>query len=289
MSKRKTEFELSAFDNSASYEMYYCRLVDLAISRFEWLGLPETVNKTYLERMLFYKGQVVFFQDEVMGYLTLPVIANGPYDVYGIPIQREAVAQNSYRKNLNKNDSVIIYNNMMRNPYPPIIGYFARQLWDLDRTAIVNARAQKTPVAVSCDENQRLSVLNAYKEIDGNAPAIFTNKAFNKESISVFQTQAPFVADRIYQLKMSIWNEALSFLGISINNSYKKERQNQQETSQFNSASIASRDSRLEARRQACEQINAMFGLNVECYYKNDMSQAESVLPEFMEEVTADE
>ena len=33
---------------------------------------------------------------------------------------------------------------------------------------------------------------------------------------------------------------------------------------------IASRYSRLEARRQACEQINRMFGLDIECNYRED-------------------
>ena len=36
---------------------------------------------------------------------------------------------------------------------------------------------------------------------------------------------------------------------------------------------IASRYSRLEARRQACEQINKMFGLNIWCDYREDFQQ----------------
>lgn len=35
-------------------------------------------------------------------------------------------------------------------------------------------------------------------------------------------------------------------------------------------ATIASRYSRLQSRREACEKINAMFGLNIWCNYRDD-------------------
>lgn len=40
---------------------------------------------------------------------------------------------------------------------------------------------------------------------------------------------------------------------------------------------IASRYSRLQMRKQACEKINAMFGLNVNCEYRSsDLNEGES-------------
>ena len=84
------------------------------------------------------------------------------------------------------------------------------------------------------------------------------------------QTGAPYVADKLYQLKTQIWNEALTYLGISNINTQKKERLITDEVSRNQGGVVASRYSRLESRRQACKKINEMFGLNIECNYRED-------------------
>ena len=49
---------------------------------------------------------------------------------------------------------------------------------------------------------------------------------------------------------------------------------------------IASRYSRLEARRQAAEEINRMFGLNIEVDFREDFTLA---IDELEDEVAEDE
>ena len=67
-----------------------------------------------------------------------------------------------------------------------------------------------------------------------------------------------------------MWNEALTYLGISNINVQKKERLITDEVTRNQGGVVASRYSRLESRRQACEQINKMFGLNISCDYRED-------------------
>lgn len=80
------------------------------------------------------------------------------------------------------------------------------------------------------------------------------------------------MADKIYTLKTQIWNEALTYLGISNINIQKKERLITDEVVRNQGGTIASRYSRLKARRQACEEINKMFGLNISVSYSEDFS-----------------
>ena len=69
--KRDLQFCESAYMNNRTYLQYYNRLTELAISMFEWQNLPETVDQRFLEMCLFGDGMCVFFQDEVLGYLSL--------------------------------------------------------------------------------------------------------------------------------------------------------------------------------------------------------------------------
>lgn len=257
--------------NNATYIQYFNRLVELSVSMFEWQGLPETVDPRYLELHLFQNGSMVYFRDEVMGDLCLDCIANGQFDVYGNPISRRAYSSyNQYQKTLNESDSVIIWNNYLRQPSVLDVKMFAKRLYNLDRIIDVNANAQKTPVLVQGTEKQRSTLINLYKEFDGNAPFIFGDKNLDLNSLRAISTNAPYVADKLYQLKTQIWNEALTYLGISNLNIQKKERMITDEVQRNQGGTIASRYSRLEARREAVDKINRMFGTDISVDYRED-------------------
>lgn len=270
MAKKDRQFWESAAMNNGTYKQYYNRLVELAISMFEWKNLPDSVDARFLELCLFVDGQAIFFYDEELGYLTLQNAMNGGFNVYRIPVNRRAYAVNGYNRELNENNSVIIFNNYLHTNSQLDAVMFAKRLYNLDRAIDVNANAMKTPIIIKCDETQRLTMLNLYKQYDGNEPYIFGDKAINTNAIQVFKTDAPYVADKLYQLKTQIWNEALTYLGISNINVQKKERLITDEVTRNQGGTIASRYSRLNARRDACKQINTMFGLDIWCDYRED-------------------
>lgn len=271
MSKRDREFWESATRNNATYVQYYNRLTELSISMFEWQNLPASIDERFMELALFSTGMAVFFKDDELGdYLALRTMINGGFNVYRIPIRRRAYADNGYQKSLTIDDSVIIYNNLIHTNSMLDVRLFAEKLAELDRTIQVNARAQKTPVLIQCDENQRLTMVNLYKEYDGNAPVIFGDRNLNAAGLTVLKTDAPYNADRLYNLKTQIWNEALTYLGISNITIAKKERMITDEVARTQGGVVASRYSRLESRRQACRQINKMFGLDVWVDYRED-------------------
>ena len=261
--------------NNATYMQYFNRLMELSVSMFEWKNLPSTCDVRYLELALFMNGSAVFFQDDVLeDYVALDVICSGRLDVYGNPVLRKAYSHyNQYQKLLKGSNSVIIWNNYLRTNSVLDVEMFAKRLYNLDRIIDVNANAQKTPILIKCDETQRLTMLNVYKEYDGNSPVIFGDKALNSNGLEVLSTGAPYVADKIYQLKTQIWNEALTYLGISNINIQKKERLITDEVTRNQGGTIASRYSRLECRREAVKKINDMFGLNIEVNYREDFQQ----------------
>lgn len=270
--RKKTNFGESLLMNNTTYEQYYNRLMELSISMFEWKNLPSTCDVRYLELALFMNGSAVFFQDDVLeDYVALDVKCSGRLDVYGNPVLRRAYSRyNNYQKLLKGNNSVIIWNNYTRTNSVLDVEMFAKRLYNLDRIIDVNANAQKTPVLIKCDETQRLTMLNVYKEYDGNSPVIFGDKALNSNGLDVLSTGAPYVADKLYTLKTQIWNEALTYLGISNINVQKKERLITDEVTRNQGGTIASRYSRLESRREAVRKINDMFGLNIEVNYRED-------------------
>lgn len=270
MAKKDKQFWESAALNNITFRHYYNRLTELAISMFEWKNLPDSVDPRFLELTLFTDGMSVFFKDDVLGFLCLQVAVNGGFNVYRIPQNRRAYAVNGYQAKLDESNSIIIFNNYLHTNSRLDVEMYSRRLWDLDRAIDINAKAQKTPVVIQCDETQRLTMLNLYKKYDGNEPFIFGDSALNTNGVKVLKTDAPYVADKLYTLKTQIWNEALTHLGISNINITKKERLITDEVTRNQGSTIASRYSRLEARREGCKAINKMFGLDIWCDYRED-------------------
>ena len=264
--------------NSQTYTQHYNRLTELSVVMFDWQGLPDTIDKRFLELTLFRYGRAIIFEDEVLGWLALPVAMNGGFNVYGIPKERRAYAANGYSKILNEDNSVIVYNNYLHTDSMLDVEMFARRLYDQDRTIDVNLKAQKTPTLIRCTEQQRTTMLALYKKYDGNEPFIFGDKNLDMTGMTVLKTDAPFIADKVRQEKNQTWNEALTYLGISNTNTTKKERLVSEEVIRAQGGTIASRYSRLEMRRQACAELAKkwpdVFG-NATCDYREDFREVD--------------
>ena len=193
--------------------------------------------------------------------------------MYDIPSRRRAFASNGYQYVGTPENSVVVYNNYLRTNSMLDTSMFAHRLYNLDRAIDVNANAQKTPILIQCDESQMLTMKNIYEKYDGNIPVIMATKQLETNGFNVLKTDAPFVCDKLYELKTQIWNEALTYLGIANVSYVKKERMISDEVTRSQGGVVANRYSRLKPRQIAAEQINKMFGLNISVEYSNDFDE----------------
>lgn len=275
MSRNKNRAFMSTLnENVRTYRLYLDQILEIAIARYKWNGLPKTIDERFLELTLCGKnGAVLFFKDENIGHLALPCTMSGRFNVYKIPIQRRAYAVNGYQATRDDTNSVIIYSNQLHNGmsvYNRLVQY-AKDLYLIDSIIMVNVNAQKTPLMLLADEKQMLTLKNLYMKYDGNQPFIFGDRNdLNPNSIQALVTGAPYVADKLYELKQNIWNEVLTFLGVPNVQMNKKERLITDEVNRGLGGVFASRYSGLLSRRQACDQINEMFGLNLSVEYRNE-------------------
>lgn len=277
-------FRSSAGQNKNAFNEYYLRLVDMAINRFKWYGLPDSVDERYLELMLCLYGNAVFFKDETKGFMALGTSYQGYLDDYGVPKQRQAIAANGEPFiNLDEGNSVLIFNNRLRTPDTPIINIYAQRLWDLQSSVDSNTKLQKFPVIVRCDDKERNTFVNLIKKYSGNELFLWTTKSLNTDNIQVLNLNIPYVADKLTMTKHEIFNEALTALGITNGITDKKERVIGDEITAGYGAVEMQRKSGINARKQACEKINRMFPeLNISVEFDSDIP----IYPEKPEEET---
>lgn len=248
--------------------IYYNWFSNLALTTFKWKNLPDTVDPRFLELCLYFDGLAVFFYDDIMGYLCLQCMINGELNVYRVPVRRTAYATNGYfNYDLTEENSVVIFNNYTRTNTFYTVSYYAQKVANVDKTMDINLNAQKTPIALRTSENQRLTTENAFKKYEGNGPVIVLDESFNPNTFGVLNLQAPYLVDKLQQQKREYINEFLTQIGVTSTNNQKKERLISDEVNTDLGMSVSSIFPRLDMRKQACEKINALFGLNIDVEY----------------------
>ena len=269
----------SSILNDATFEDYLLRFKRIALSMFEWVNLPSSMNAQWLEYSLFYDGIATLLKDEKYGFINTRCTSNGKINIYGLPTSLNCysfeyhtqrtlytgllgeVTENR-KKYLEDKQCILVQNNWDRMPTCGSMELFAYRLYEAQRTADVNIIAQKTPVIVIIDEKQRLLMENLYNQYNGNQPFIFGDtKQLSEDKLRAINTQAPFIADKVMDYKKEIWNEALTFLGINNIMVDKKERLVSDEANSNNELINLNLQSFLAPRLEACKQFNEKFGL----------------------------
>lgn len=256
---------------SLVFHDYYSRLKNLALSVFEWTGLPSTCRERFLEDCLFHYGQAVFVNDPEMSFLNLKVTPASTLNVYNEPLAYTCYST-GYNKIFNADECVFIRNNNMEKSTDSTIILFAERLAKIELAMEVNINAQKTPVLIRCDEKTRTSLEAIYNQYEGDRPVIFGSKSLQDKPLETLKTDAPFVADRLREEKRAVWNEALEFLGLNTNPSdKKKERLVVNEVDANNEQIEAQANTMLLTRQDACRRIHEMFPeLNVSVKMRTD-------------------
>jgi len=199
--------------NQWTYDDYYSRLRGLAISSFKWEGLPELISKRFLETTLFDHGKIAFYHDDELGFMVSKCMPAAELNHYNEPTGYELYATGGFSKSVKADDIVLIRNNYQMIPTDYTIRLFALRLYEAERTIDTNIKQMKTPVLLRVDEKLRLTLLNIYRQYDGNEPFIFGDKDLPLDLIKAINTEAPYLADKLIDYKTNVWHEALTDLG----------------------------------------------------------------------------
>lgn len=282
MKRRKTsnyKFEDSLIVNDATYVDYLNRFRRIALSMFEWVNLPKSMDARYLEQCLYYNGQASLLFDKKYGFINTKCAGSGYVNIYGLPDKFNCFSYgfNSMRKlytglnpllsenqfeNQKNYECILVMNNWDRTPTAGSMELFAWRLYLAQRTCDVNISGQRFPVMIVGDEKQRLMLENLYNQYNGNQPFIFGNKnQLNDDMLKAIKTDSPYVADKITEYKKEIWNEALTYLGINNISVQKKERLTESESNENNELVNLNLQSMLAPRMEACRQFNEKYGL----------------------------
>lgn len=252
----------------AIYNRYFNILHNLAVSRFRWTNLPEEIPPIFVEENLFWGGRLVFFKDDIVDkFATMKVNLGGTMDNYGVPNDRYAYSYN-YIKQLDKDKSVMIWDNATGYPVADYVQMYAESLANMRLTRDINIYAQRTPIAIATSNQQRLTTKNLFKQYNDFVPFLEVKDGItNLDDLKVLNLSAPPI---FKDMQIEIKQELSSFcnlIGIDSIDGSKRERLVAEEAIQDADMTMINRESYLMMRKRAANAINDIFGLDVDVEY----------------------
>ncbi len=269
------------------------RLTELAINRFKYDGLPDSVDARFLELILLFNGLAVWYWDKDYDkVLAVRGSGVGAINFYDNPISFNTIgpgnqvlfagnAGDTYKPKLlsayipasdvDKTDeekklkAVGMYPNALRVPEVDIIQIYSTRLATIDRTLEINTKNARKTKYITSNFNSQLTVNNISRMIDEGVEQISVKDGMRPdEVIGVIDLGiTPDAYDKLSVLRARWWNEAMGLLGIDNANQDKKERLVAAEVGANDAQTDSMRFVALNARRQALDYINDIFGTNI--------------------------
>lgn len=262
-------------------QMYWQTLTELCVNRFKWEGLPEEIDRRFIELNLHQQGLVIFFKEEKKynRFFALAGTAMGTPNMYNNPTHFMAIGNTMIQEELDARHCVPIWANSLRIPQWRAINIYARKLAKADRTIDIMIDNLRYTRLVTGNANQRQSLVNIMRQVDDGQPLVYTTPNFDPASVqSLDLGMHPESLPKLMDARNSLWNQAMGFLGINNANQDKRERLVASEVQANDEQVLAVRQGNLNARQYAAEQINRMFGLDVSVTY--DQTDSMSVVPD---------
>lgn len=258
--------------NAMTYQFHYQNLYEIALNRIKWVNLPKGCSSRYLEEVLLLNGTALIFQDPKVPdvFYSTRTAWSGPLNIYNNPTHFRSVGNNGWNVKVPFDKGVVVFETQSRYSTLQHISLFANRLTDLDRTRDVNLKNQKTPYIITGPEEKTTEMINFYRNVDSNEPAIFGLPNFKDIDVKVLSTGSEFIGKDLNYDKQLLMNEFLTFLGVDNSGLEKQERMTEAEVDTRNSQIMAKRLNYLQPRRDAAKILNERFGLDIQVVWNTD-------------------
>lgn len=272
-------FEANYWQSAAYNQRVYAKnldmLVSIALSRFRWIGLPESCDSRFFEWQLLRNGIATLCHEQDMPdtWQTLIAAPYGEFNAYGIPTQWRAIGYNGTTQyNVNEANGGLCFYSMSRNNPWNALELFARKLTHYERTEDSNLFNQVHPVIFIAEQEKKLELENIINQVAGYECAIVGNKSIGNliDDIKVLDMKTPMICEELARGWQNVLNEYLLWAGVPHLAFEKGERMIEDEARANSAPTNLALLNCLDARRQFAQQMNSRFGLELDCVFNDD-------------------
>ena len=235
---------------------------------FAYTGLPDTVDRTILEKYLQLYGYVVFFKYNNKLYFTKAGLTGSEKSPYNEPTEAlvnvPALGINQ-RLTLNKN-AVLVQNDDLRTGLLQYIKKSGTLLIENEITMLLNSYNDRIQSLITAGSDQSIAAANQYLNniINGNLGTIAENSFLKDITVHNAQSTGKIDFSDLIQYQQYLKSDLYNMLGLSSLNNMKKERMNSLEVQANDDNVYPFVDSMLSNRKQGFKMVNKLFNGDIQ-------------------------
>lgn len=241
-------------------------MLNKSLTMFEWKNLPDTLPAVEIEKQLQMKGYTIFAK--VNGNVYAFQGGFSGQDTYNRPTT--AIINNPSLKISDTftidEDCVVMTNDDMRQGLIHIYNKYGTLLIENQITMLMTDYNYRMPFTISSKDDSTTQSARDFlqKIIDGSLGVIGEAKLFDALQVTPTNNKGVNSFADLYGYQQFIEAELNNTIGLATNNNMKRERLTTNEIEVNKNASYPLIDNMLRNRKQAVDQINKMFDLNIE-------------------------
>jgi len=271
------------FERKSIAQLYINKYFNLFLNAYKWTGLEER-QVEYIMRKFFFTGSICAFvpQDTKpieglenanvnaypTGLLAFTTFAPLQYDINDWAIVVQLVPSRGATfiprtPQIVDKDVVIGYCQRNHKPVCIVVDYYVSKIVEVEMTIRQQLLAHKVPWILATTPENETAVKRLFEKIKNDSEVLYL-KADEIEALKTLQSGNAYIIDKLYQYKMQLENELLTYLGIdNVGGIEKKEHLMVDEVNANNQIIKDSSDSFLEPMKEFCSKIKKVLGHDV--------------------------
>lgn len=267
-----TPVSRAVFEKMQYYDRWLSTFTDLALGRFKWKNVPDSLDPRFLEWVLLQKDHAVFF--EVDGDLmATDVIFRTAGDMYGNHHEYTAIGANGWTYDIPNDEGVVIWSSMSRMPKWPALHLGIDEVAETQALARVNRRQQRIVTLLSGPAEAAADLAQLARDLEmGESSRVTTSDFTDKTNVAALSTNVKYLQKEFHEDVTAQISDIYLSLGIDTIPFQKQAHIIESEAQKSSDSVMTIRDGFLKVRKQAADEVNKKFGTKIEVEW-NDIDR----------------
>lgn len=278
--------KIAKMKNNVEFMNWFNLLERYAQYRYEFEGLPDTVNERVLKQALLWYGSCAFF-DKDDALFCLPARATQDFNVYGDPCYAWVYGRNGYNEQIGlyikgqdetkfitkgvsgqthtKGKGVFVRENYNFYPFINYVNAYAYKLTDTARTLDTERFHLKRPYMITAKEEVVPTVKKYFDKVNENEEYVISTGIFDANDVNALPISLPPGSLKDTE-ELQDWyvNQFLTICGLNNNqDSNKKERLLVDEVNANNESIDMNIKPMIEYLQEQLDDVNKVYGTNI--------------------------
>lgn len=252
-------------ENQKLFMELYNRWSNLAVTRFDWQGLPAGVDERVLNMGLYLQGTCAFFDHPQMGVTALPCTMGNSFNFLWQPTSVEVMGYGYSKHIADPAEFGFVRASPSSAPLAITVYEYTKRMADTLRAIDVVNQRMKRPYVFQADEKNRMTILNLFKNIKDNEEIVIGLKDYPLDKMHVEISPLPYAGntDQLWTSYHEYERILYTAMGVKTVPVEKKERLVSDEANSSNMVIELANEVNLKELTLCIEDVNRKFNLSI--------------------------